>query len=111
MIGMDFLSFLILLVIALVVAIVLHYVLSYYVVPGLRSFFGKVVIAWVGAWLGSPVLGYWWEGLNYEDVYVIPAILGSLALVVFAVDMAETFRGEAGAKPEAGSRPGATPDL
>jgi hypothetical protein len=40
-----------------------------------------------GAWLGSPVLGHWWPGLQYHDVYYIPAILGSLALIVVAVDV------------------------
>jgi len=41
-------------------------------------------------WLGSPVFGNWWPGLNYKEVYIIPAILGSLALVVFAVDLIKT---------------------
>jgi uncharacterized membrane protein YeaQ/YmgE (transglycosylase-associated protein family) len=91
MIGMDFISFLILLVIAVVVSAILHFALGYYVVPGLTSYFGKVVVGWIGAWLGSPVLGHWWEGLNRGEVYFIPAILGSLALVVLAVDIVKTF--------------------
>jgi len=87
MIGMDFVSFLILLVISVVVSGALHYWLEYYVTPGLWSFCSKVVVGWVGAWLGSPVFGHWFPGLQYHDVYIIPAILGSLAVVVVAVDL------------------------
>jgi uncharacterized membrane protein YeaQ/YmgE (transglycosylase-associated protein family) len=86
MIGMDFISFLILLIISVVVSAILHFGLKYYIVGGFSSFFGKVVIGWVGAWLGSPVFGYWFEGLNYEQVYIIPAILGAFAFVILAVD-------------------------
>jgi uncharacterized membrane protein YeaQ/YmgE (transglycosylase-associated protein family) len=93
MIGMDFVSFLILLVISVVVAGVLHFGLKYYVIPGLASYFSKIVIGWIGAWLGSPVFGHWWAGVNYEQVYFIPAILGSLALLVLAVDLVKTFAG------------------
>ena len=59
MIGMSFISFLILLIISVVVSVVLHYGLKYYATPGFESFCFKVVLAWVGAWLGSPVFGYW----------------------------------------------------
>ncbi len=92
MIGMDFISFLILLVISIGVSGALHFGLNYYGIPGLGSYFSKVVIGWVGAWLGSPVLGHWWEGLNRGEVYYVPAILGSLALVVLAVDLTRTCR-------------------
>src|ERR1051326_2757731 len=53
MIGMDFVSFLILLVISVVVSGALHYWLEYYVTPGIWSFVSKVIVGWVGAWLGS----------------------------------------------------------
>jgi uncharacterized membrane protein YeaQ/YmgE (transglycosylase-associated protein family) len=93
MIGMDFVSFLILLVISVVVAGVLHFGLKYYVIPGLASYFSKIVIGWIGAWLGSPVFGHWWAGVSYEQVYFVPAILGSLALLVLAVDLVKTLAG------------------
>jgi len=91
MIGMDFISFLILSIISVVVSAVLHYGLNYYATPGLASFFSKIVIGWVGAWLGSPVFGHWWEALNYGQVYIIPAILGSLAALVLAVESVKTW--------------------
>ena len=48
MIGMDLLSFLILLVIGIVVAAILHYGFRFYVIPGTSSFLCKVVLAWLG---------------------------------------------------------------
>jgi uncharacterized membrane protein YeaQ/YmgE (transglycosylase-associated protein family) len=90
MIGMDFISFLTLLVISGVVSYVLHFVLKFYVVPGLASYFGKVAFGWLGAWLGSPVLGHWFAGVQYEQVYIIPAILGSLAAIILAVDLVKS---------------------
>ncbi len=93
MIGMDFISFLILLVISIVVSGILHFILKYYIIPGWRSYLSKVCIGWVGAWLGSPVLGYWphrFGYLSYNQVYIVPAILGSFASLIFAVDLIKT---------------------
>ncbi len=74
----------------IVVAAILHYGFRFYVSSGTSSFLCKVVIGWLGAWLGSPVFGHWLEGLRYESVYYIPAVLGSLALVLLAVDMGKS---------------------
>ena len=89
---MDFMSFLILLIISVVVCGILHFGLKYYVVSGVWSYLSKVVIGWVGARLGTPVFGKWWEGLNYQEVYLVPAILGCLLLVIFAVDFVQTTK-------------------
>jgi uncharacterized membrane protein YeaQ/YmgE (transglycosylase-associated protein family) len=97
---MDFASFLILLIISVVVGGILHFGFKYYVVPGIWSFLSKVVIGWVGAWLGPQVFGAWWEGVAIEGVYIVPAILGSLFLLIFAVDYVQTTKG-GGAKAPA----------
>ena len=76
----PFISFLLLLVISLVVSGILHYWLKFYVAPGLWSFLSKVVVGYIGAWLGTPVFGNWLEGVNYGDVYILPAVVGSFAL-------------------------------
>ncbi|MFQ5835916.1 MAG: hypothetical protein ACE5HR_08360 [bacterium] len=91
--AMDFMSFLILLIISVVVSAILHFGLNSYFIHGLISFFSKIAIGWVGAWLGSMVLGHWWEGLNYGQVYYVPALLGclALALLVVAVDLVKTY--------------------
>jgi uncharacterized membrane protein YeaQ/YmgE (transglycosylase-associated protein family) len=99
MIGMDFVSFIILFAIAVVIAAIAHYGMQYYVVSGFGSYLSKVVVAWVGAWLGSPVLGHWFDGVAYGNVYYIPAILGAIALTVLAVDMAKTFGGGSSRSP------------
>ena len=88
MIGMSFMSFLILLIISVVVSAVVHFVLRMYIVAGWRSYISKVCVGWVGAWIGSPVLGYWWFG--YGQVYIIPAILSCFAILIVAVDMVKT---------------------
>jgi uncharacterized membrane protein YeaQ/YmgE (transglycosylase-associated protein family) len=84
MIGIDFVSFLILLVISVIISGVVHFALKMYIVAGCRSYISKVCIGWIGAWIGSPVLGYWW--FHYEQVYIVPAILGCFAILIVAVD-------------------------
>ena len=88
---MNFISFLILLVISVVVSAILHYHFKYYVTPGEWSFASKVLVGWIGAWLGSSVFGHWPSrvpGLHHEDVWYTPAILDALALIIVAVDVA-----------------------
>jgi len=101
MIGMDFVGFLILLIISIVVSVILHYGCRFYVIPGPTSLVSKIILGWLGAWLGSPVFGHWWEGLNYEQIYFVPAILGSFALLILAVDGVKTFGEACGKEPAA----------
>ncbi|HVO60984.1 MAG TPA: hypothetical protein VMT53_08605 [Terriglobales bacterium] len=83
MLGMSLLSFLILTVISAVVATVYHDVIRYRFLEGHDARFGKVVVGWIGAWLGSPVLGHWlWK---VENVYILPAVLGAIAGVHLTV--------------------------
>jgi uncharacterized membrane protein YeaQ/YmgE (transglycosylase-associated protein family) len=96
MIGMNFVAFLILLVISAFVSAVLHYGFKYCVRPGFNSFISKVIFGWIGAWLGSPVFGYWFVGVQYHNVYIIPAILGSFAFLIILIDLTKSFKG----KPE-----------
>jgi len=93
MIGMDFLSFIILLVISLIVSAILHFGFKYYLRPGLNSFISKVILGWLGAWLGSPILGHWFGVLKYENVYMIPAVLGSLAFLIIMIDLPKSIKG------------------
>jgi uncharacterized membrane protein YeaQ/YmgE (transglycosylase-associated protein family) len=77
MIGMSFEAFLVVSVTAVLAAAVVHYLIGYRFLPGFDGFLGKVVAAWLGAWLGSPVLGHWFESLKLADIYLIPALLGA----------------------------------
>ena len=85
MIGMSFTSFMGLLCISVAVALVLHYLVRYRVVEGFDGFLGKVIIGWLGAWLGSPVLGHWPANPTFADIYPVPAFLGSIASVFSVV--------------------------
>ncbi len=76
MLDMGFVSFLTLLIISLIAALIVHYAIRYRVLEGVDGFLWKWVIGWVGAWLGSPVLGHWFDGIRISGVYVIPAFLG-----------------------------------
>jgi uncharacterized membrane protein YeaQ/YmgE (transglycosylase-associated protein family) len=88
MIGIDFFSFLILLVISVIISGVVHFPLKMYIVAGWRSYISKVCIGWIGAWIGSPVLGHWL--FHHEQVYIVPAILGCFAILIVAVDAVKT---------------------
>jgi uncharacterized membrane protein YeaQ/YmgE (transglycosylase-associated protein family) len=79
MIGMNFLPFLTLLVAGLVAAGILHYVVRYRYLDGFDGFLAKWAVGWLGAWLGSPVLGHWPKGLQVENVYILPALIGAFA--------------------------------
>jgi uncharacterized membrane protein YeaQ/YmgE (transglycosylase-associated protein family) len=88
MIGMHFLAFLTLLIISLITALIVHYAIHYRFLDGFDGFLWKWVVGWFGAWLGSPVLGDWFNGFKIGPVYIIPAFVGGfvgafLAAAVF----------------------------
>jgi len=90
MIGIDFIGFAILLVISLAVSSSLHFGFEHYVTPGYWSFTAKVVVGYVGAWIGSAVIGNWphkYPQLHHGDIWYIPAIIGAAALIIVAVDL------------------------
>jgi uncharacterized membrane protein YeaQ/YmgE (transglycosylase-associated protein family) len=83
MLGMSLLSFLVLTLIGAVVAVACHNVIRYRFLEGNDALFGKLIVGWFGAWIGSPVLGHWlWK---VENVYVVPAILGAIVTVHLTV--------------------------
>ncbi|MGB9073239.1 MAG: hypothetical protein WCC22_11275 [Terriglobales bacterium] len=83
MLGMSLLSFLILTLIGAVVAVAYHNVIRYRFLDGNDALVGKLIVGWLGAWLGSPILGHWlWK---VENVYIVPAILGAIAAIHLTV--------------------------
>lgn len=82
-------GFVVLLVIALVVAAALHYGAKLYVRPDALSFVAKIIWAYIGAWMGTPVFGIW--GPVFAANALIPALLGALAILIVAVDLGRTF--------------------
>jgi len=70
-------------IIGAVVAIAYHDVFRYRFLEGSDARYGKLIVGWLGAWLGSPVFGHWfWK---VENVYVVPAILGAVAAIHLSV--------------------------
>jgi uncharacterized membrane protein YeaQ/YmgE (transglycosylase-associated protein family) len=83
MFGMSLLSFVLLSVIGILVAVIYHNVIRYRFLEGNDALFGKLIVGWFGAWLGSAVLGHWlWK---IENVYIVPAVLGAIATVHLTV--------------------------
>jgi uncharacterized membrane protein YeaQ/YmgE (transglycosylase-associated protein family) len=79
MLGMSLVSFVVLLIIGAVVAVAYHSILRYRFLEGNDALFGKMIVGWVGAWLGSPVFGHWLSKI--ENVYIVPAILGAIVAI------------------------------
>jgi uncharacterized membrane protein YeaQ/YmgE (transglycosylase-associated protein family) len=84
MIGMGFGAFLTLLIISAIWSAIVHGA-GYRVLSGGESYLGKLIIGWIGGWLGSPVLGYWGGAIGRSNVHLIPAILGSFAAIFMEV--------------------------
>jgi uncharacterized membrane protein YeaQ/YmgE (transglycosylase-associated protein family) len=79
MLGMSLLSFVVLTLLGAIVAVAYHYVIRSRFLEDSDAVFGKLIVGWVGAWLGSAVFGHWlWR---IENVYVVPAILGAIVAV------------------------------
>ena len=95
MLGMGFRSFLVLSVAAVIAAGVMHYGIRYRFLRGFDGFVGKAIAGWAGAWLGSPIIGHWFERLKFGSIYLIPALLGAFAgafvVVASAKVAAEAF--------------------
>ena len=95
MIAMSFWTFLVLLGAGVVAAAVVHYVIRYRLLEGFDGFLAKVIAGWVGAWLGSPIIGHWFERVKIASVYLIPALVGafvgSFVVAVTAKGMAKVF--------------------
>lgn len=92
----QFISFLILLVISVIVSGIIHYgfKLTSRTVLDHWAFVTKIIVGYYGAWWGTAIYGQWWEGLNYQSVYYIPAILGAFSAVVFGVGFFKALRGD-----------------
>ena len=84
-------SFLILAFIAIAVSAVLHYGFRLYLRRDIWAFLSKCVIAWFGAWLGPPVIGHWFSGMHYMNVWFVPATIGAVGAVILTYDIARTF--------------------
>ena len=84
MIGITFSTFLSLFVVGAICALLLHNMLKPALLGVADGYLSQLIIGWLGAWLGSPVVGHWGWNIPSTNVYLVPAALGSLAGVVSA---------------------------
>jgi len=92
MIGMSFAAFLTLLVISAIWSAIVQGA-GYGVFKGSEGYFAKLIVGWIGGWLGSPVFGYWGGRIFGSNVHVMPAILGSIALIFMQTAMLRAVTG------------------
>jgi uncharacterized membrane protein YeaQ/YmgE (transglycosylase-associated protein family) len=112
MIGMSFSAFLTLLVLGFISSVVLHALVRYRVLAGLDGFVCKWIVGWIGAWLGSPVFGYW--GIHMENIYIIPAVFGAFTahfMVTTALRALATTAAVAPRQDAATSQPSTAPQF
>ncbi len=88
---MGFEGFLTLLVISVVVSGILHYGVKFYVTAGTWSFIAKCVVGYVGAMFGGYFFGSW--GYSFGGVSIIPAALGSAAMLIILIDVVKIWVG------------------
>jgi uncharacterized membrane protein YeaQ/YmgE (transglycosylase-associated protein family) len=77
MIHQTFATFLTLLIVGLIAAAVIHVASRYQHMNNVDGFFCKWIAAYLGAWVGQPVLGYW--GRRIAGVHWIPALVAAFA--------------------------------
>ncbi len=98
LIGMPFLSFLILLITSALAAAIVHRGFRYRLFNGWEGYLGQWMVAWVGAWLGPAVLGHWFASVRLWNIYIIPAFIGGLAGAFAGTLNARVIGGAAGQK-------------
>ena len=86
MIGMAFLSFLALLVIGAACALSLHGILKPRRLGIGNAYIDQLIVGWLGAWIGSAVVGHWGWIIPTTNVYVLPALSGSLAAIYALIE-------------------------
>jgi uncharacterized membrane protein YeaQ/YmgE (transglycosylase-associated protein family) len=79
LIGMPFLSFLVLLILSAIAAAILHWGFRYRLFNKIDGFIGQWMVAWLGAWLGPAVLGHWFDSAMLAGIYTLPALIGAFA--------------------------------
>ena len=79
---MDFLPFLVLLVISVIISLIVFFVGGFRI-EGLKchGLCPLIIIGWIGGWLGSPVFGHWCKPLSIDNVYIVPATIGTIVAI------------------------------
>ncbi len=83
---LPFLSWLWLTIIAVVISVIWWFVLD---VKNSGGYWFELVVAWIGAWLGTAVFGNWVWTVN--NISIIPAVLASIAAIMFVDGIAKIW--------------------
>ena len=93
MIGMAFLSFLALLVIGAACALSLRGILKPRRLGIGNAYIGQLIAGWLGAWIGSAVVGHWGWIIPSTNVYLLPAVISSLAAIYGLIELVRIVEG------------------
>lgn len=85
---MDLVSFVILAVIGIVVSLIMYYVANVKLAEEGWGVIYEILIGYLGALWGAKLFGTW---LPVAGLAIIPAILGSFALIVIAAHSSQLF--------------------
>ena len=83
--GLD--AFLTLLAVAVAVSFIWYYLFKVKL-PG--GYFATLIVAWLGAWIGTPILGVLSGKLVYAGIGIVPAVLTSVAAILLANNCAKS---------------------
>jgi hypothetical protein len=86
MIGMTFSSFLALLVIGAACALSLRGILKPRPLGLGNGYIGQLIVGWLGAWIGSAVVGHWGWIIPATNVYMVPTVISSLAAIYALIE-------------------------
>jgi|ERR1041385_3225672 uncharacterized membrane protein YeaQ/YmgE (transglycosylase-associated protein family) len=95
MIGMSFASFVALFVIGAVCALFFYGMSKTRMLLAPEGYLLDLIAGWIGAWIGTPVVGHWSWMVTETNVYLVPAVVGSLAAIYTLatfVTMVESLR-------------------
>jgi len=86
MLNLGLESVLTLLAVAVAVSFIWYYLFKIKL-PG--GYFATLIVAWLGAWVGTPIMGTLVERLVYANIGIVPAVLTSLAAILLANNCAK----------------------
>jgi uncharacterized membrane protein YeaQ/YmgE (transglycosylase-associated protein family) len=87
MIGMTFASFVALLVIGAVCALFLDGILRPRFLGKGQDYLCQLIVGWLGAWIGSAVVGHWGGMIPTTNIYLLPGIVSSLAAIYLLIEL------------------------
>ncbi len=89
---MSLQAFVFVTVIAAIALLVMAFVLRKMLCIGTQGYIATFIVAWLGAWLGTAVYGFWapsWTGPQGYRLAFIPAFIGAIFLPYLLISICE----------------------